>query len=156
MRTEVRQDTGEATDSQHGVRVLTAADVMSSPVVTVSTTDSLWDAWGLIYRSGFRHLVVVEGTRCVGVLDDRRIVTEWPLGPAMPHRRSVGDVVSRRWRIVVATTPVHDLARIMLEERIDSIPVVNDRGEAVGLVTASDLLALVAERPSTISLEVTA
>ncbi len=124
---------------------LIAADVMSSPVVTVSTGDTLWEAWGLIYRSGHRHLVVVDGTRCVGVLDDRRIVTEWPVGPAMPHRRAVGDVVTGRRRIVVSTTPVHDVARIMLEERTDAIPVINDRGEAVGLVTASDLLALVAE-----------
>jgi CBS domain-containing protein len=145
--------TAEALPPDAGVqtmtsRPLTAADVMSSPVVTVSTSDSLWDAWGLIYRSGFRHLVVVEGTRCMGVIDDRRIVTEWPLGPATPHRRAVGDVVSRHRRIVVASTPVPDVARIMLEERTDAIPVVNDRGEAVGLVTASDLLTLVAESAS--------
>lgn len=125
-------------------RTLTAADVMSTPVVTVSTQETLWEAWGLLYRSGFRHLVVVEGMRCVGVIDDRRIVVEWPLGPAAPHRRTVGEILSRRVRAVVAATPVHDVARIMLEERADAVPVVTERGEILGLVTASDVLAQVA------------
>jgi len=133
-------------DTVRSIRIgeLTAADIMSSPVVAVSVDETLWEAWGLLYRSGFRHIVVVDGTRCVGVLDDRRIVSEWPLGPVAPHRRKVGEVVNHHSRIVIGATPVRDVARIMLEERTDAVPVVTDRGDILGLVTATDVLDLVA------------
>ena len=126
----------------------TAAEVMSSPVVTVSKHETLWDAWGLLYRSGLRHLVVLDGTRCVGVIDDRRIVAEWPLGPATPHRRTVSEVMSRRCRVVIPATPISVVARIMLDERTDAIPVVTDAGDILGLITATDIVNLVASGDS--------
>ena len=127
-------------DAQQQSVTRTAADVMSAPVVTVSVRDSLWTAWGLIYRSGYRHLVVVDGTRCAGVLDDRRMLAEWPIGPLGPHRRTVGDVITRRTHCVLPATPVAVVSTIMLDDRIDAVPVVNQRGEVVGLVTATDLI----------------
>jgi acetoin utilization protein AcuB len=117
---------------------------MSSPVVTVSTRETLWEAWGLLYRSGLRHLVVLDGTRCIGVLDDRRVVAECPLGPATPHRRTVGEAMSRQCRVVVPATAISVVARIMLDERTDAVPVVTDRGDILGLITTTDIVNLVA------------
>ena len=37
------------------------ADVMSRPVLTVEVGESLWDAWQLLFVSGLRHLVVIDG-----------------------------------------------------------------------------------------------
>jgi acetoin utilization protein AcuB len=127
-----------AIEFKHQIR--TAADVMSAPVVTVSVNESLWQAWGLLYRSGLRHLVVVEGSRVVGMIDDRRIVCEWPLGPMGPHHRKVGELLPRRVHCVLSGTPVPTVAQIMIEDRIDAVPVITDRGEVLGLVTTSDLL----------------
>jgi CBS domain-containing protein len=121
-----------------------AAQVMSTPVVTVSKDETLWDAWGLLYRSGLRHLVVLDGLRCIGVIDDRRIVAEWPLAPGAPYRRTVGQVISRRCRVVVPATPITVVARIMLDEHADAVPVVTDRGDILGLVTATDIVNVVA------------
>jgi acetoin utilization protein AcuB len=125
---------------------LTAADVMSAPVITVSASDTLWTAWGLIYRAGFRHLVVVDGTRCVGVLDDRHIVLAWPFGPLGKHQTGVGDVIARGVHCVLPDTPVPTVAEIMLTERTDAVPVVNGRGEILGLITVGDMLTVLAGR----------
>jgi acetoin utilization protein AcuB len=126
--------------------VRTAADVMSAPVVTVSVNDSLWEAWSLLYRSGFRHLVVVDGLRVRGVLDDRRITAEWPIGALGPHHRTVGEVVTRRVHCVLPETPVRVLAGVMLDDRTDAVPVVTQGGEILGLVTTTDLLRELAEQ----------
>jgi acetoin utilization protein AcuB len=125
-------------DPQQLVR--TAADIMSSPVVTVSPTDSVWTAWALLYRCGLRHLVVVEGGRCIGVIDDRRICAEWPLLQAGQHRGTVAEVLPRRTRCVLSSTPLGILARIMLHDHIEAVPVVGPTAEILGLVTISDLL----------------
>ena len=115
---------------------------MSTPVVTISIRESLWDAWSLLYSSGLRHLVVVDGARCVGVIDDRRIALEWPLGPSRDPVRRVGQIIAGRARCVLPNTPVSSLARIMLRDRVDVLPVVTSTGELMGLVTASDLLSV--------------
>jgi CBS domain-containing protein len=124
-------------------QIRTAADVMSAPVVTVSRSESLWQAWSVLYRSGFRHVVVVDGLRVAGIIDDRRILREWPFGPLEPHH-TVGDVIPRRTHCVLPTTAVAVVARIMLDDAVDAVPVVTERGELAGLVTTSDLLREVA------------
>lgn len=130
-------------------RQLTAADVMSTPVVTISAQETVWDAWSVLYRSGVRHLVVLDGNRCVGVIDDRRIALEWPLGPSRDLARRVGHMLTGRVRCVLRDTPVSELARIMLRDRIDVVPVVTSRGDVIGLVSASDLLLVLAFADST-------
>ena len=127
----------------------TAADVMSAPVVAISVRDNLWSAWTALYQGGFRHLVVLDGTRCVGIIDDRRIVQEWPLGVLRGSQLTVGEVIRKRIRCVLSETPVPRIARIMLDEQMDAVPVVSQRGEIVGLVTASDLLTLMAAEERT-------
>jgi CBS-domain-containing membrane protein len=121
-----------------------AREVMTAPVVTVSERDSLWAAWTMLHGYGLRHVVVVRGNRCVGVLDDRQIALQWPLGALQGHPVTAGEVMRPRVRSVQADTPVSVVARIMLEECTDAVPVVSDRGEIHGLVTVSDLLALLA------------
>jgi acetoin utilization protein AcuB len=121
-----------------------AKDVMSSPVITIGPNESLSTAWELLYRAGFHHLVVVENGVAVGVVDDRRVVLEWPAGPLGPHKRRVCEILRPRVHCVLPDTPVSSVARVMLEEHVDAVPVVGERGEVLGLVTSSDLIGLVA------------
>jgi CBS-domain-containing membrane protein len=138
---------GERADyalTEKALAEITAGDVMSAPVVAVSVRDDLWTAWTALYQGGFRHLVVLDGSRCVGIVDDRRIVLEWPLGELRANNLTVGDVMRKRLRCIQSDTPVAQIARIMLDEHTDAVPVVSRRGEIVGLVTASDLLTALA------------
>lgn len=121
-----------------------AKDVMSSPVITIGPNESLSTAWELLYRAGFHHLVVVERGAAVGVVDDRRVVLEWPAGPLGPHKRRVREILRPRVHCVLPDTPISAVARVMLEEHVDAVPVVNDGGEVLGLITSSDLISLVA------------
>jgi CBS-domain-containing membrane protein len=124
--------------------LLVARDVMTAPVVTVSAGDSLWSAWTMLHGFGLRHIVVVRGNLCIGVLDDRQIALQWPLGALQGHPVTAGELVRPRVRSVQGDTPVSVVAQIMLDECIDAVPVVSPRGEIHGLVTVSDLLGLLA------------
>lgn len=125
-------------------RPVTAQDVMSTPVITIGPTESLATAWEMLYRAGFHHLVVVEEGLVVGVVDDRRVVMEWPSGPLAPHKRRVKELLRPRVHCVLPDTPVSAVATVMLQERIDAVPVVTEQGEVLGLITSSDLISLVA------------
>lgn len=125
----------------------TAGMVMTRPAVTVRQDATLWTAWGLLYGADNRYLVVVDyHRRPVGVLDEQTITRAWPHGPVAPHRQRVYDLTFAR--PVPAVGPNDDMAavaRSMLRADADALPVVDEAGELMGLVTTRHLAELVAE-----------
>lgn len=127
----------------------TAADVpvnavMTRPVVAVTPRDTLAHAWDLMYRQGIHHLVVVDGVRVIGLVDDRLLSAIWPLGPREPYQHTVGEVVRVGVHCVLPDTPIRIVAQVMLRTRRDAVPVVTGTGAVLGVVTATDLVALLA------------
>ncbi|GAA1600927.1 HPP family protein [Catellatospora bangladeshensis] len=121
------------------------SEVMSAPVRCVETSATLGEALGVMVRDRLRHLVVTdEGGRCVGVLADRSVVAAWATEPTSLTYRRVSSVLDRTPAVVAAEAAVVDAARLMRTECVDAVAVVDARGVAVGIVTGSDLVALLA------------
>jgi CBS-domain-containing membrane protein len=127
------------------LRELTAADVMSAPVITVTAQTSPWAAWSAMLRQGVRHLVVTRNNRCVGLLDDRDVFAQWPMGPLALRRATVGAMMRPRTSCVLPAAGLREVAHVMTADRVDAVPVVDDDGMVLGLVTAGDLVAAVAK-----------
>ena len=122
-----------------GLSCQLARDVMSSPALTISPSATLWDAWRLMMTTGLRHLVVAENDHVVGVLDDRAVFAQWPMGPLALRRNRVGEVMRGRTRCVAAGAQLRDVAIVMVEDSVDAVPVVDDEGAVLGIVTSSDI-----------------
>ncbi|HTW20500.1 MAG TPA: CBS domain-containing protein [Mycobacteriales bacterium] len=125
-------------------RVVTAADVMSSPVITVPATGTIWDAWSVLVSCGVRHAVVVSGARCVGVVDDRLLVQAWQQGPSALRTRAIKGLLAERTSCVLPETEIGEVAALMNLERLDAVPVVDGTGRLIGLLTAGDIVHAVA------------
>ncbi|MFL6138733.1 MAG: HPP family protein [Frankiaceae bacterium] len=125
---------------------VTAAEVMRTPVVSLSSSDTLATAWERLLAGHVHHLVVTEGVghRVAGVLDDRQLAMEWPMGPLGPHRRRLTEVLPRDVHCVLPATPVAVVAETMTRERLDATPVVLADGTLVGIITSGDIVAFVA------------
>ena len=123
---------------------ITAEAVMSSPVISVGQDQSLWDAWTLMSSCGVRHVVVTVRDRCVGVIDDRRLIAAWPQGPSPMRHTAVLRVLDERTACVLPDAPLSAIAGIMNTNQVDAVPVVDDTGKVLGLVTAVDLVRAVA------------
>jgi len=135
-----------ASDAETRTRSMTAADVMSRFPVTVGRHTSLFAAWGTLRAARARHLVVLdEGHRPVGVLDERDIALEWPPGPLGAHHLPVHELLRLRARPRVrAEDDIVTAGRIMLDSREDALPVVDADGRLLGLVTVWQLVELIA------------
>ncbi|GAA1359535.1 CBS domain-containing protein [Catellatospora chokoriensis] len=121
------------------------SEVMSAPPHCVATSTTLGDALAVMVRDGLRHLVVTdEGGRCVGVLADRSVVAAWAAEPTTLSYRRVSSVLDRTPAVVATGAAVVDAARLMRTACVDAVAVVDTRGVAVGVVTGSDLVALLA------------
>lgn len=121
-----------------------ARDLMTAPVPTLPEDASVSVARALIRLRGFRHVPVVSPHgEAVGMLSDRDLFREGadPTG-------LVRDVMRSDLLVATVDTPVRDLARVMVHERVGALPIVDDDRSVVGIVTTTDLLrAIVNEAP---------
>jgi acetoin utilization protein AcuB len=122
--------------------------VLTRTVVTTEFSHSVQSAARLMRDGNFRHLPVVSCGRLVGIVSDRDVT-------AGRERRAVGEVMRADVICVAPDTPVEVAARLMLENKIGALLVVeNGSHELAGIVTQSDLFAVLArllggEGPST-------
>jgi CBS domain-containing protein len=132
--------------TQGGRRLPTAAQVMSRDPRTIDSQASLFSAWGQLHGEHNRHLVVIDdGVRPIGVLDERDIALEWPPGPLGAHHLPVYKLLRFRTRPRVrAEDDVAKVAATMLGAREDALPVVDEEGRLLGLVTVWHCLELLA------------
>jgi CBS domain-containing protein len=113
--------------------------IMTRNVVVVSPTLSVGVAARLMRGAHVRHLPVVEARKLVGILSDRDLVKHAP-------DATCGQAMTRAPVTCSQDASVGRVAALMLEHKIDSIPIVSVSGTLVGLVTSTDLLGLLVDR----------
>lgn len=119
---------------------LTCAGIMSPDVVAVAPDDSLTELGGLFARYGFGALPVVSGDRLTGLVTERdlirRVMSQGPRG-------QVSELVEDMPPTLDAAAPVARLLPLLSDGRVRAVPILRD-GRLAGIVTRSDLLALLA------------
>ena len=124
------------------------AAAMTRDVVVVLAELPVRTARTIMDRHRIRHLPVVRNGRLVGILSDRDLLRYEGL-----DLEGVDTAVAEAMTLAPITcsidTTVSRVAAIMIDHKIDSVPVVNDAGVLVGLVTSSDLLQLLVDGAST-------
>lgn len=115
---------------------VTAADIMSAPVRTVTPEQTMREAAEIMGRWGHGGLPVVEKGRIAG------LVTRKDVDKAVRHRLDHAPVSGFMARDIVTVTPdmgLADLERLLAREGIGRVPVLEGRRVA-GIVTRKDLL----------------
>jgi|MudIll2142460700_1097286.scaffolds.fasta_scaffold06509_2 CBS domain-containing protein len=118
------------------VHDMKVSDLMTTALVTINASEQLSEAKIDMEMSLVHHLPVVDDRgRLVGIVSDRDIVRR-------ADKKRVSDVMSRDIVTTRPDAPAHLAASMMLEFRIGAVPVVDDDGALVGVVTITDYLAL--------------
>lgn len=128
-------------------------EVMTHPVVTLRRDHSINLARGVMEMERIRHLPVVDGGRLVGLVSHRDIVQAQATLLAGPRGDDVGalatpveTIMQAAPRTVSPQTPVVEAARMLVDAHIGCLPVVDETGRLVGIVTATDFLELLIAR----------
>lgn len=127
-------------------------EIMTQRLVTVELDDRLETVKEIFENLHFHHVLVVEGGHLFGVLSDRDLLKA--LSPHIaasetPRDRAtlakpVHQVMTRKPFTLPPTTPVKDAATSLLANKVSCIPVVDDDGKPIGIVTWRDLLRALA------------
>lgn len=154
-------------------RELAVTAVMSTEVISVTADTSIEDAVALL---GHHHIsgapVVDDGGRLIGLLDDSDLIVSdarlhaptvieilgayFPL-PGERHRfdedvrhalaSTVGELMEDDPPSVLVTATVEDVATVIHDRGVSRVPVVDDTGRVVGIVTRGDLVAAMGRTP---------
>ncbi|GAA4547425.1 CBS domain-containing protein [Pseudonocardia xishanensis] len=113
----------------------TAADVMTSPVLTVRVGTTVRAAAAMLAAHGFTAAPVLDGAgRLVGVVTEADLLR----GTAV-----VDDVMGTPPLVRAPADPLADVVTLMLEAHVRSIPIV-EADRLVGIVTRRDALRMLA------------
>ena len=139
--------------------VLTAGDVMTREVATVTPRTPLREVVELMLGKVYRALPVVDGGRPVGIITNGDLVRKGGLDvrvdllPALEtaqrdavldrlskEARTAADVMTSPPVVVAAGAPLPQVAEAMARKRLKRLPVVGGQGALVGMVSRVDLL----------------
>ncbi len=110
---------------------------MTANPVTITKDASVEEAIQLMKTRFIRHLPVVDGDKLVGWITDANL--RGALFPSMLEDLTIEDVMIHDPIAVEASESIEAAARLLVENRIGGMPVL-ENGELVGVITVIDLL----------------
>ena len=123
-------------------------DWMSKDPVTINDDTSMMKAIHLMKQNRFRRLPVLHEGRLVGIVSDRDLKEASPSKATtldvhelyyLLAELHVKDIMTRDPVTVAPEDTVERAAQLMLENTISGLPVVDDQGKVVGILTQSDV-----------------
>jgi acetoin utilization protein AcuB len=121
---------------------------MNSNPVTITDDTSMMKAIHLMKQNRFRRLPVLHNGELVGIITDRDLKEASPSKATtldvhelyyLLAELHVKDIMTRNPLTVKAGETVERAAQLMLEHTISGMPVVDDKGKLVGIITQSDI-----------------
>ena len=120
---------------------------MTKDPYTTTTSTPISDAVALLKEKGLKRLPVVDGEKVVGILTQSDIQKVSPTKATslsifeinyLLSKLTVKDAMTKKIITIEATSLLEEAAVIMRENRIGTLPVVED-GKLVGIITESDI-----------------
>lgn len=115
------------------------ADIMTTEVAVVAPQAFLEEAARRMRDGDLGILPVGEHGKLVGVLTDRDIVVRAVARGRPPAECHVAEVMSAQVCHVAADAELADARRLMREQRVRRLPVLDHNGRLVGMVSLGDL-----------------
>lgn len=132
-------------------QVFHASGIMSFPVFSLDPEVSVSEAWLKFIDKKVHHMPVINGDgKIVGIVSDRDLLKKLIINDGVVESSrdaAVGDIMSTD---VIATTPVTDIrriAKVMLDNHIGAMPVVDSDGSISGIITRNDILFAIIHQP---------
>lgn len=129
-------------------------DWMTGRVVTISSETSLPEAHRLMLAKKVRRLPVLKMGHLVGIVTRGDVrgaeasgatsLNMWELAYIL-SKLDIEKVMTRNPITISPEATISEAAKIMLEQKVSGLPVVDEAGSLVGIITESDIFRLVVQ-----------
>ncbi len=127
---------------------------MTRDVVSVEADTPFLEARLILKEKNIRHLPIVERGKVIGVVTDRDLKEAAPSGATtldvyelnyLLLKMKVRELIKKDPITIKPTNSVEKAALLMHDHKIGCLPVVDDAGMLVGVITETDLLGVMVE-----------
>jgi CBS domain-containing membrane protein len=124
--------------------MLTVEELMTRSLVTLKEEDDLVRGDDLLAVNDIRHLPVVKDGKLVGLVSHRDLIRAMARQERTPGAPSVmvRDIMTRSVETLKPSSAVREAIHKMLDNKFGCMPVVEDGGRLVGIITETDIIRL--------------
>ena len=140
----------QSIERTHLKPAILAQDLMSAPVLSLPSDSTLLDAWASMSQKGFHHIpVTTMHDTLVGMVSYRDLLHHVPelitaADKRQASRRRLAEIMISRVISATPVTEIREIARVMLDERIHAVPILDHNRRVVGILAIRDLLQSIA------------
>jgi CBS domain-containing protein len=121
---------------------MAVSQICRREVDLVDPDESAWNAAERMLRRAVGSLIVLDQERRpIGIVTDRDLVTKVMAPEKSPRMTRVRDIMTTPVTIVSHTTSIVRAFKVMRGGEVRYLPVVDNIGKLVGILTLDDLLA---------------
>ena len=114
--------------------------ITRTPLVTVSTRASVMDAVRTMYGERIGAVAVVDDDRLIGIFSERDLMNRVVLERRDLDSTRVGDVMTAPVVTIERALTAGDALKLMDENHIRHLPVINSDGKLAGMLSVRSLL----------------
>lgn len=115
-----------------------AIEVMSKKVFSLDYDSSVLDALEVFKKEGIHHLPITKEGVLKGLVSDRDVL--WLERFDLTEHSTLKSFMTRMVLCCGEETPIDELAKVMVNEKISALPVIGKDSKLVGIVTHHDIL----------------
>jgi acetoin utilization protein AcuB len=135
--------------------IIRVKEWMTTPVISVEADTPVADAYNIMMERSIRRLPVVQNGKLVG------IVTLGDLREARPSsatslsiyelnyllsKLTVDKVMTHNPFTMSPETPIQLAAKMMMDRKVGGLPVADEEGNLVGIITESDIFGMLVDQ----------
>lgn len=114
-------------------------ELMKKTPLTIEENTPLPAVKKIFKEKGIRHLpVLLDSTKVIGIISDRDLLKVETMGTFQFLKAK--DIMNTIIILVDDETAVAHVAKVMIEEKISAMPVINKSHHMVGIITKTDIL----------------
>ncbi len=119
-------------------------EIMTKNVITIDKDRNIVDALRLMLKHNISRLPVTENKKLVGIITERDIAIKLckPYGHISTSHIYVSSLMTKNVITIEKDASVEEAARVMIEKNISGLPVVDNNGDLVGIITKTDMLKI--------------
>ncbi len=118
-----------------------AIDIMNRPVISMIGQSLIKDIRDLMHKKNVRHIPLMDNDKLVGMISDRDLLKVDLSGTFLFLKAT--DVMTTLLIVADEETPLAHIARVLMEEKISALPIIDKAHKLTGMISRTDILRAV-------------
>ncbi len=119
---------------------LPVKEIMTTKVCKASPEDNVQEVAKKMVSFGVGSAVIVENNKPIGIVTEKDLIVKIVAKNLSPASVKVSEIMSKPLITIKPTKSVREAANIMMKNGIRRLPIVNNDGDLIGIITDNDIL----------------